>query len=45
MVDVERLLSLLGRVTSRLAVRDGYAEDARVDTEELLADEVRFGHL
>jgi uncharacterized protein YutE (UPF0331/DUF86 family) len=45
MVDVERLLALLGRVTSRLAVLDGYAEAALVDTEELLADEVRLGHL
>jgi len=34
MVDAERLLALLGRVTSRLAVLDGYAEDARVDAAQ-----------
>ncbi len=45
MVDVERLVALLGRVTSRLAVLDGYAEHARVDAEDLLADEVRLGHV
>lgn len=45
MVDVERLLALLGRVTSRLTVLDGYAEAAHADAEQLLADEVRLGHL
>lgn len=42
MVDLERLLSLLGRVTARLAVLDGYTE---VDREALLSDPVRLGHL
>ncbi|MGF1599798.1 MAG: DUF86 domain-containing protein [Acidimicrobiales bacterium] len=42
MVDAERLLSLLGRVTSRLVVLDGYAE---ADRGELLADRVRLGDL
>lgn len=42
MVDAERLLSLLGRVTSRLAVLDGYAGANR---DELLADRVRLGDL
>ncbi len=45
MVDTERLLALLGRVTSRLKVLDGYAGSARGDVEGLLADEVRLGHL
>ncbi len=45
MVDVERLLALLGRVTSRLMVLDGYDEAAQADAEQLLADEVRLGHL
>lgn len=45
MFDVERLVALLGRVTSRLAVLDGYADAARSDAEALLTDEVRLGHL
>lgn len=45
MVDVERLLALLGRVTSRLTVLDGYDEAAQAGAEQLLADEVRLGHL
>lgn len=42
MVDVERLLALLARVTSRLAILDGYAV---ADREPLLADRVRLGDL
>lgn len=42
MVDAERLLAVLGRVTSRLAVLDAYAAE---DRDQLLADEVRLGHL
>jgi len=45
MVDTERLLALLGRVTSRLTVLDGYAGSARGDVDGLLDDEVRLGHL
>ena len=45
MVDTERLLALLGRVTSRLTVLDDYAGSARGDVDGLLADEVRLGHL
>lgn len=42
MVDAERLLSLLARVTSRLAILDDYAVAER---EALLADRVRLGDL
>lgn len=42
MVDEERLLALLARVTARLEVLDGYAA---TDPEELLADRVRLGDL
>ena len=42
MVDAERLLSLLARVTGRLRVLDGYAA---ADPAELLADRVRLGDL
>jgi uncharacterized protein YutE (UPF0331/DUF86 family) len=42
MVDAERLLGLLGRVTARLAVLERYAAE---DPAELLEDEVRLGHL
>ena len=42
MVDAERLLSILGRVTSRLVILDGYALGDRAD---LLADRVRLGDL
>ena len=31
MVDAERLLSILGRVTSRLVILDGYAGQDRAD--------------
>ena len=42
MVDAERLLALLARVTARLRILDGYAQD---DADELLADRVRLGDL
>lgn len=42
MVDAERLVSLLGRVSSRLQVLDEYAD---ADADSLLEDEVRLGHL
>ncbi len=42
MVDAERLLSILGRVTSRLRILDGYAAQERAG---LLADRVRLGDL
>jgi uncharacterized protein YutE (UPF0331/DUF86 family) len=42
MVDAERLLSILARVTSRLVILDGYAGQDRAD---LLADRVRLGDL
>lgn len=42
MVDAERLVAVLGRVTARLAVLDDYAVD---DPDRLLTDEVRLGHL
>lgn len=42
MVDADRLLSLLARVTSRLGVLDGYAAQDRAG---LLADRVRLGDL
>lgn len=42
MVDAERLLALLARVTARLAVLDEYAA---ADPEPLLADRVRLGDL
>jgi uncharacterized protein YutE (UPF0331/DUF86 family) len=42
MVDAERLLSVLGRVTWRLVILDGYAAQDRAD---LLADRVRLGDL
>ncbi|MGQ0482938.1 MAG: type VII toxin-antitoxin system HepT family RNase toxin [Pseudonocardia sp.] len=42
MVDAERLLAILGRVTARLAILDGYAVQDRAD---LLADRVRLGDL
>lgn len=42
MVDAERLVALLSRVTSRLLVLDGYAAQDRAG---LLADRVRLGDL
>ncbi|HEX6254282.1 MAG TPA: DUF86 domain-containing protein [Euzebyales bacterium] len=42
MVDTERLLALLGRVTARLAILDDYAAQ---DRDALLADRVRLGDL
>lgn len=42
MVDPDRLLSLLGRVTARLALLDGYAA---APASELVADRVRMGDL
>jgi uncharacterized protein YutE (UPF0331/DUF86 family) len=42
MVDAERLLAMLARVTARLRVLEQYAA---VDAEELLADRVRMGDL
>lgn len=42
MVDAERLLAILARVTARLTVLDAYAAE---DRDQLLADEVRLGHL
>jgi uncharacterized protein YutE (UPF0331/DUF86 family) len=42
MVDAERLLTLFGRVTSRLAVLERYAADPG---SALLSDEIRLGHL
>jgi uncharacterized protein YutE (UPF0331/DUF86 family) len=42
MVDSERLLAVLARVTARLRVLEGYAE---ADHTDLLDDEVRLGHL
>jgi uncharacterized protein YutE (UPF0331/DUF86 family) len=42
MVDPERLLAVLGRVTARLRVLERYAD---ADREALLDDEVRLGHL
>jgi uncharacterized protein YutE (UPF0331/DUF86 family) len=42
MVDAERLVAMLGRVTARLRVLEDYAGQ---DDGDLLADEVRLGHL
>lgn len=42
MVDGERLLAILGRVTSRLRILDGYADQ---EPAGLLADRVRLGDL
>lgn len=42
MVDAQRLLAILGRVTARLVILDGYADQAR---DDLLADRVRLGDL
>jgi uncharacterized protein YutE (UPF0331/DUF86 family) len=42
MVDAERLLSLLGRVTSRVRILEQYADQ---DPADLLADRVRLGDL
>jgi uncharacterized protein YutE (UPF0331/DUF86 family) len=42
MVDAERLLALLGRVTARLSVLERYTAE---DATDLLSDEVRLGHL
>lgn len=42
MVDADRLLAILGRVTARLRILRGYAE---TDREGLLADRVRMGDL
>lgn len=42
MVDAERLVALLARVTARLRILDGYAGQ---DAEALLADRVRLGDL
>jgi uncharacterized protein YutE (UPF0331/DUF86 family) len=42
MVDPERLLGLLGRITARAAVLEPYAD---ADRGDLMADEVRMGHL
>jgi len=42
MVDAERFVAVLGRVTARVRTLEAYA---LVDHEALLADEVRLGHL
>jgi hypothetical protein len=42
MVDAERLVAVLGRVTARLTVLERYAAE---DAADLLSDEVRLGHL
>lgn len=42
MVDAERLLAILGRITARLAILEQYAA---ADREKLLADRVRLGDL
>lgn len=42
MVDPQRLLGLLGRVTTRLRILDDYAEQ---DPDGLLGDRVRLGDL
>lgn len=42
MVDAERLLSILGRITARLRILEGYADQ---DHDELLGDRVRLGDL
>jgi len=42
MVDPERLLSILGRVTARLRILEGYADQG---PDELLGDRVRLGDL
>lgn len=42
MVDAERLLSILARVTARLRILDEYAD---ADRDGLLADRVRLGDL
>ncbi len=42
MVDAERLLAILGRITARLRILDAYADQPR---DELLADRVRLGDL
>lgn len=42
MVDVDRLLSIIARITARLRILDEYAA---TDPEELLGDRVRMGDL
>lgn len=42
MVDAERLLSILGRITARLRTLEEYAA---ADAADLLADRVRMGDL
>lgn len=42
MVDPERLLAILGRVTARLRILEEYRA---VEVDDLLADDVRMGHL
>ncbi|MGH8997831.1 MAG: type VII toxin-antitoxin system HepT family RNase toxin [Acidimicrobiia bacterium] len=42
MVDAERLVAILGRITARLTILDHYAG---ADRDELLADRVRLGDL
>ncbi|MGI8875175.1 MAG: type VII toxin-antitoxin system HepT family RNase toxin [Egibacteraceae bacterium] len=42
MVDSERLLSILGRVTVRLGILESYADQ---DRDDLLGDRVRLGDL
>jgi uncharacterized protein YutE (UPF0331/DUF86 family) len=42
MVDAERLLALLARITARLAILDDYASQ---DSESLSTDRVRLGDL
>lgn len=42
MVDAERLLAILGRITSRLRILEDYATQ---DRDDLLADRVRLGDL
>lgn len=42
MVDADRLVAILGRITARLAILEQYAQ---ADREELLADRVRLGDL
>jgi uncharacterized protein YutE (UPF0331/DUF86 family) len=42
MVDPDRLVAILGRVTSRLRILDGYAA---ADHDVLVADRVRLGDL
>lgn len=42
MVDADRLLSMVARITDRLRILEGYAA---ADADELLADRVRMGDL